>query len=299
MRTALFGAHYLRALSSGDRVTAHSAFDARPMIERYRIPPQRICVIPRSIDLNTFNPASANSARVALLRQTWGIPSGSKLVLIPGRVAPGNGQMTLVNTARILAGKGMRGVTFVFAGDDRRHPRHVRAIMQHIADAGVTALFRMVGHCSDMPAAFAAADIVVVSYIKPPVSGRVVAEAQAMARPVIASSAGALPECLLAPPRIADDLRTGWVVPPGEAEEFARALSEVLTLDAKAIGALGARAAVRRVYIPPESVVTATLGSLHSLLQAGVRCGARLRIALRACHNSEIRTNVCSTALTY
>jgi glycosyltransferase involved in cell wall biosynthesis len=146
----------------------------------------------------------------------------------------------------------------------------MRAIMQHIADAGVTALFRMVGHCSDMPAAFAAADIVVVSYIKPPVSGRVVAEAQAMARPVIASSAGALPECLLAPPRIADDLRTGWVVPPGEAEEFARALSEVLTLDAKAIGALGERARQFAAYIfSPESVVTATLEVYNSLLQAG------------------------------
>jgi glycosyltransferase involved in cell wall biosynthesis len=265
----LFGAHYLRALSSGDRIITHSAFDARPMIERYRIPPQRVCVIPRSIDLNTFNPAGVNSARVVALRQSWGVPSGSKLVLIPGRIAPGNGQMTLIESARLLTEKGMRGVTFVFAGDDRRHPRHVRAIMQHIADAGVQALFRMAGHCADMPAAFAAADIVVVPYIKPPVSGRVVAEAQAMARPVIASSAGALPECLLAPPRIADELRTGWVVPPGEAEEFSRALSEALTLDVKATSALGERARQFASYMfSPESVVTATLEVYNSLLQA-------------------------------
>jgi glycosyltransferase involved in cell wall biosynthesis len=266
----LFGAHYLRALSSGDRIITHSAYDARPMIERYRIPPQRICVIPRSVDLNTFNPAAVSSARVLALRQAWGIPSGSKLVLTPGRVAPGNGQMTLIDTARILTDKGMRGVTFVFAGDDRRHPRHTRAIMQHIADAGVQALFRMAGHCTDMPAAFAAADIVVVPYIKPPVSGRVVAEAQAMARPVIASSVGALPECLLAPPRIANELRTGWVVPPGETEELARALGDVLTLDAKATSALGDRARQFAAYMfSPESVVTATLEVYNSLLQAG------------------------------
>ena len=99
----LFGAHYLRALSSGDRIITHSAFDARPMIERYRIPPQRICIIPRNM-ISTFNPASANSAR-AVLRAKPGAFIGIKLVLIPGRVAPGNGQMTLVNTARILAGK--------------------------------------------------------------------------------------------------------------------------------------------------------------------------------------------------
>jgi glycosyltransferase involved in cell wall biosynthesis len=185
-------------------------------------------------------------------------------------VAPGNGQMTLIDTARILTNKGMRGGTFVFAGDDRRHPRHVRAIMQRIQNAGVQAQFRLVGHCADMPAAFAAADIVVVPYIKPPVTGRAVAEAQAMARPVIASSAGALPECLLAPPRIADELRTGWVVPPGEAEELARALGEVLTLDEKATRALGERARQFAAYMfSPESVVTATLEVYNSLLQAG------------------------------
>jgi glycosyltransferase involved in cell wall biosynthesis len=128
----------------------------------------------------------------------------------------------------------------------------------------------MAGHCTNMPAAIAAADIVVVPYIKPPVSGRVVAEAQAMARPVIASSVGALPECLLAPPRIADELRTGWVVPPGETEELARALGDVLTLDAKATSALGDRARQFAAYMfSPESVVTATLEVYNSLLQAG------------------------------
>lgn len=266
----LFGAHYLRALSSGDRIITHSAFDARPMIERYRIPPQRVRVIPRSINLSIFDPTTVDAKRVAALRQSWGVPTGGRLVLIPGRVAPGNGQMTMIEAARILTGEGMRGVTFVFAGDDRRHPRHVRAIMQRAQDEGVQALFRLAGHCADMPAAFAAADIVVVPYIKPPVTGRVVAEAQAMARPVIASSAGALPECLLAPPRIADELRTGWVVPPDEAGELARALGEVLTLDEMATNALRERARQFAAYMfSPESVVTATLEVYNSLLQAG------------------------------
>lgn len=265
----LFGAHYLRALSSGDRIITHSSYDARPMIERYLIPPQRVRVIPRSIDLSSFHPAGVEPKRVTALRQIWGVPSGSKLVLIPGRVAPGNGQITLIDAARILTAKGMRGVTFVFVGDDRRHPRHVRAIMQRIQDEGVQAQFRMAGHCADMPAAFAAADIVVVPYINPPVTGRVVAEAQAMARPVIASSAGALPECLLAPPRIADELRTGWVVPPGEGEELARTLSEALSLDVKATSALGERARQFATYMfSPESVVTATLEVYNSLLQS-------------------------------
>jgi glycosyltransferase involved in cell wall biosynthesis len=163
----------------------------------------------------------------------------------------------------------MRGVTFVFAGDDRRHPRYVRSILNQAQSEGVQALFRIVGHCADMPATFAAADIVVVPCIKPPVTGRVVAEAQAMARPVITSSVGALPENLLAPPRIAEELRTGWVVAPQDAIGLARALGAALSLDNDAYRALCARARQSAAYMfSPESVITATLEVYNSLLQA-------------------------------
>ena len=58
----------------------------------------------------------------------------------------------------------MRGVTFVLVGDDRRHRRFVRKFWKEAQAAGVDALFRMVGHHADMPAAYAASDIVVVPY---------------------------------------------------------------------------------------------------------------------------------------
>jgi glycosyltransferase involved in cell wall biosynthesis len=265
----LLGAHYLRALSSGDRVVTHSAFDARPMIERYRISPQRVSVIPRIIDINSFDPSHVNAGRVGALRQSWGVPSGARVVLVPGRVAPENGQLMLVEAVRILVENGMQGVTFVLAGDDRRHPRHVRSLLQRAQDGGVAALFRLVGHCPDMAAAFAAADFVVVPYSKPPVTGRIVAEAQAMARPVIASSVGALPEYMLVPPRVPDELRTGWVVPPDDPIELARALGAVLALDDEAYRALGTRARKFAAFMfSPESIVAATLDVYNSLLQA-------------------------------
>src|SRR5674476_554674 len=48
------------------------------------------------------------------------------------------------------------------------------------------------------------------------------AEAQAMGRPVVATSVGVLPENVLCPPRMRDDLRTGWLVRPGNVSELAR-----------------------------------------------------------------------------
>lgn len=264
------GAFYLRALSSGDRVIARSSFDVKPLIERFRIPPERVNVIPHSIDTNLFNPTTVHPGRVAALRQNWGIPSGVRVVLIPGRVAPWNGQITLVDTARILIANGMRGVTFVLAGDDRSHPRYTRSIVKQAQAEGVYALFRLVGHCPDLPAAFATADIIVVPCIKPPVHGRVVAEAQAMARPVIAASIGALPENVLAPPRMQDELRTGWVVRPGDPGELARVLGAALALDAAAYRALAVRARQFAEFMfSPSSVATATLDVYTSLLQDG------------------------------
>ena len=266
MRLAAF---YLGGLSRGDRIIARSQFNARPMLERYRIPPERLSVIPRSIDTALFNPAEVHPDRVAALRQAWGIPSRVRIVLAPGRVSPANGQITLVRAARMLTQNGMSGVTFVIAGDDRRHRRYARSIMKHAQAENVDALFRVVGHVADMPAAYAACDVVVVPCIAPPIYGQVVAEAQAMARPVIASAIGPIPENLVIPPHMPGELRTGWVVQPGDSIEIARALATALALDATEYRALAARARQFAEYMfAPGRIAAATLEVYTSLLEA-------------------------------
>ncbi len=266
MRLAAF---YLGGLSRGDRIIARSQFNAQPMLERYRIPPERLSVIPRSIDTAMFNPAAVHPDRVAALRQKWGIPSGVRIVLAPGRVSPANGQHTLVPAARMLHQSGMRGVTFVMAGDDRRYRRYARSIMKQASAERVDALFRVVGHVPDLPAAYAASDIVVVPCLVPPLYGQAVAEAQAMARPVIASAIGPIPENLAAPPRMAEDVRTGWLVPPGDTVEMARAIATALALDPKVYRAFAARARQFAEYMfAPGRIAAATLNVYSTLLES-------------------------------
>ena len=260
---------YLGALGRGDLVISHSISNARPMITRHAIPIDRVRVIPRSIDLAYFNPRNVPPERVAALRKTWGIPHGVRIALVPGRIAPGNGHLVLAQAARILHGNGMRGVTFVLAGDDRRHPRFVRRFWKAAQEQRVDALFRIVGHHTDMPSAYAASDLVVVPYTAAPIYGRVVAEAQAMARPVIASSVGPIPENMVVPPRMPDELRTGWLVPPGDSTEIARTLAVALALDATAYRALAARARQFAEYMfAPGRTAAATLEVYTSLLEA-------------------------------
>jgi glycosyltransferase involved in cell wall biosynthesis len=266
MRLASF---YLGSLGRGDRVIAHSMFSAGPMIDRHRIAIERVSIITSGIDLATFDPSAVHPERLYKLRQSWGIPSRVRIVLVPGRVAPGNGQMTLVETARLLDEAGVQGVTFVLAGDDQHHKRYVRSIMTEAQSKGVAALFRMVGHSTDMAAAYAAADVVVVPYVAAPVLGRVVAEAQAMAKPVIATTVGSLAENMVTPPAMPDELRTGWLVPPDHPAELALALRHALALDAAAHRAMAARARQFAEFtFAPDRVAAATLEVYASLLES-------------------------------
>ena len=255
------------SLARGDRVIAPSTYVSRAMIERYKIPSERITVIPRSVDTARFSPAAVSADRIAALRRTWGVLPQMRIVLITGRIAPWNGQMSMIEAARLLVGGGDRNVAFVFAGEDRGQIRYSRALRRRAALHGIDTLCRMVGHCADMPAALAAADVVVVPALQPPLSGRDVAQAQAIGRPVITTSVGVLPENVLCPPRMGDELRTGWLVRPGNVSELARSVAAALALDATSYEALGARARQFAEFVfSPQSVAQAIRGVYTSLL---------------------------------
>jgi glycosyltransferase involved in cell wall biosynthesis len=253
------------ALARGDRVIAPSTFVSRAMIERYKIAPERITVIPRAVDTAKFSPAAAD--RVAELRRIWGILPQMRVVLTPGRIAPWNGQMTMIDAARLMVTNGERNTVFVFAGDDRVDPSYTRALRRRARMHSVDTLCRFVGHCPDMPGALAAADVVVVPALEPPLTGRAAAEAQAMGRPVVVTTVGVLPENMLGPPRMPDDLRTGWLVRPGNVADLARATSQALSLNTIAYEALGARARQFAEFMfSPQSVAQAIRGVYTSLL---------------------------------
>ena len=102
------------SLARGDRVIAPSSYVSRAMIERYKIPPDRIAVVPRSLDTAQFSPAAVNVERVAALRRAWGVLPQTRVVLVPGRIAPWNGQMSMIDAARLMVAGGDRNIAFVF-----------------------------------------------------------------------------------------------------------------------------------------------------------------------------------------
>jgi glycosyltransferase involved in cell wall biosynthesis len=264
---SFFSARMQSALARGERIIAPSSFIARAMIERYQLRPERIAVIPRRIDTAMFSPAAVHPDRVAALRRSWAVPPHHRIVLVPGRLAPWNGQIGVIDAARLLVGNGARNLAFVFAGDDRSEPAYRKAMLQRARAQAVDTLVRIVGHCPDMPTAIAASDVVVIPALKPPLTGRAASEAQAMGRPVVVNAVGVLPENVLTPPRMAEELRTGWVVRPGHAGDLARGIGSALRLDRKTYDAMGARARQFAEFMfSPTSVAAKVRGLYTSLL---------------------------------
>jgi len=257
-------------LVRGDRIIAPSSYAATPVMERLGVPRERITVVPRSVDTGLFDVRAIHQNRLTVLRNAWSIPPQHRVVMAPGRVAPWNGQLLLPDVARALADSGLRDIVFVIVGENRQHRRYAQATLARAQTLGVDAMFRITGHCADMPAAFAIADMVVVPAIEAPVLGRVVAQAQAMGRPVIASNVGVLPEYIVTPPHMPEDVRTGWVTAANDPLDIARALAEALTLDNAAYQAMCARAREFAEYMfSPESVAVATRAIYVSLLARG------------------------------
>ena len=104
--------------------------------------------------------------------------------------------------------------------------------------SGIADRVRLVGECDDMPAALMLADVVVHASTRPEAFGRVVIEAQAMGRPVIASDLGG-------PVETVEHGVTGWRVPPGDAAALAEAIEAALALPEEERAALGERARER------------------------------------------------------
>lgn len=169
---------YNGVLTRGDRVIAPSSFVSLAMLDRYQLPPDKITVIPRSIDTATFSPAAVLPERISTLRRAWGILPDARVVVVPGRLAPWNGQITVVEAARLLAGGGNRDITFVFAGDDTADAKFARTLKRRARELDVDTLCRFTGRSSDMAAVFTAADVVVIPALEPPLTGHAAAEAR-------------------------------------------------------------------------------------------------------------------------
>ena len=236
----IFKRFYNSVMARGDRVIAVSDQIAELVSDRYGTPWDRIVVVPASVDIERFDPSSVSAARIDAVRSAWGAPRGGRVILVVGRMLRRKGHHVVVDAVRRLKAGGLTDFTCVFAAEDKGTSTAAelwdRVIATETAD-----VIRMTGTLDDLPAAYAAATVVVSAAIQPEGLQRSLLEAQAMARPVIVSDYAAGADVVLAPPTVPHDLMTGLRFPHGDDAALAATVIRLFSLPESVQKAIGDR----------------------------------------------------------
>lgn len=248
---------YNSIMTRGDRVIAISEFIAHHILDTYQIDPARIRVIHRGINFNVFDPATVSAERVIKLASDWRLPDGVPIIMLPGRLTRWKGQAVLIEALSLL---GRDDVRCIIVGSEQGKTRYTRRLQSLIDKFDLGSIVHIVGECRDMPAALMLADVVVHASTDPEAFGRVIVEAQAMGRPVVASDHGASRE-------LVEPGETGWLAPPGDAKSLSDALRNALGLSVEDRESLAEKARRRaRAQFGNIAMCDATLETYRSLL---------------------------------
>ncbi len=254
-----FKRRYNSVMAAGDRVIAVSHFIAREITARHPLAQQRIRVIPPGIDPCRFDSASVSPVRARSLAQRWGLPAGRPVVMLAARLARWKGQRVLLEA---LARVAEPAPVAVFVGPLTGRDRYASELQSLARRLGIADRVRFPGGTDDMPAALQLADVVVNASTEPEAFGRVIIEAAAMARPVIAADHGAVRETVL-------EGESGWRVPPGDPAALAAALERFFALapaERASIGAAARAFALRSFSL--AAMQAATVAVYRELLEA-------------------------------
>jgi glycosyltransferase involved in cell wall biosynthesis len=232
---------YNGVMARGDRVLASSEQIAQLINDRYGTPWDKIAVVPCSIDLDRFDPARVSRERVEAMRNAWGVTRDTKVIVITGRILRRKGHTLAVKAAKRLKEMGLKDFLFVFVGEDRGRTHYTGELWDLALATGTMDVIRMAAPVSDMPAAYAAAAVVVSAAVQPEGAPRAILEAQAMARPVIVSDLAAGADVVLTAPSVPESRVAGLRFAAGDDAAFAAALLRLFAMPEPNRAMLGQR----------------------------------------------------------
>jgi len=212
---------YNSIMIKGDRVIAISSFIAGHMRQLYGIQREKIRLIHRGVDLFRFDPESVTAERLVKLSTQWNIPDGVPVIALPGRLSRWKGQLVFIDAIAKLE---RRDICCLLIGSDQGRTEYRKECERRIKYHNLQGVITIVDECNDMPTAYKLTDLVVSASTDPEAFGRVVCEAQAMGRPVVATDHGGARETVI-------EDKTGWLCKPSDADSMARAIAKGLGLN--------------------------------------------------------------------
>jgi glycosyltransferase involved in cell wall biosynthesis len=213
-----------RALTAvTDRVIACSQAAGDHVAGLLDVPPERLTVVPNAVDTARFATGDRAAARAAL-----GLEDDRPVIALVGRIDEQKGQDDYVRAAAKVRAAHPGAVLLLVgstAKDDVAAP-----VRDLIRAEGVEDVVRFTGYVHDMASLYAAIDVLAAPS-RSEGFGLMLVEAMAAGVPIVASTAGAIPEVVGDGPAL--------LVPPRDPDALAGALVRVLR-DRDAAAAMGA-----------------------------------------------------------
>jgi glycosyltransferase involved in cell wall biosynthesis len=253
--------HYNSVMTRGKKVIANSTFIAGHIRKNYGIPLERLRIIHRGVDLDRFDADKVHAQRVVALANDWRLEDGLPVIMLPGRLTRWKGQSFFIEA---IAALGRKDIRCLLVGSDQGRSNYRREVENLIAVNGLNEVVRIIENCTDMPAAYMLTDVVVSASMDPEAFGRIIPEAQALGRPVIATNHGGALETVI-------QGETGWLVPPGDILALTSTIEGALALDGDARKVLARKAVANvREKFSKDAMCAKTLSVYDEILGENV-----------------------------
>ncbi|WP_193186580.1 glycosyltransferase family 4 protein [Nisaea sediminum] len=255
---------YNSVMVRGDRVIAISHFIASEIERRFGTGSDKLRIIPRGVNTDLFDPDGVSAERMIKLSREWRLPDGVPVVVLPGRVTRWKGHEVLIEALTRL---GDQPVHCIMVGSYEGKESYKAELEEKIAKAGLTASVMFTGAARDLPCVYKIADVVVSASIDPEPFGRVMIEAQAMGRPIVATDHGGARESVLPG-------ETGFLVTPNDPDALAAGIRWALSLTSNERATLSEKAiAHAREHYTTRDMCLRTLSVYEEVLPLSPNAG--------------------------
>ena len=195
-----------------DKIITLTEHEKRDHLKFGIAPATKFSIIHSGVDLGKFLNVSDDDT---VIRRNLGIPEDSFVVGTAGRLTPVKGHRYLIEAARKIVDV-RPDTTFVFLGDGEL----LDELKNMATELGVEENVKFLGWRSDVAEVMSVFDVFVLPSLNEGM-GRVLVEAMALGKPVIASNVGGISDLVI-------NGKNGYLLPVGDVETFAVRIKELL-----------------------------------------------------------------------
>jgi glycosyltransferase involved in cell wall biosynthesis len=186
-------------------IVTGSDLTRRGLIERDGLEPDRVAAFPIGIDVEQFKPGRPDDD----LRRELKLPPEHRLVGLISYLRSYKGHEYFIEAAARVLSRA-KDVTFLIVGEGPEEGR----LRARVASLGLSSNVRMLGFRDDLLNVFRSLDLFVIPSVEGDTIPQVLMQALAMGLPVVSTTVGSIPD-------VVQDGKTGFVVPPRNAEALA------------------------------------------------------------------------------